>query len=168
MEKPILESLLIEHKSWRAVARHLGKSQGSIRYWVRKHDLDTNKERSKFRLTQDNAICTQCKITKPMTEFYKKNKTNANSFCKDCFLAYIKVRWHDKKKEAIEFMGGKCIDCKGVFHPAVYQFHHLDPKTKEFSWGKGRLKNFEKIKKELAKCVLLCANCHVIRHSNYL
>jgi len=61
-------------------------------------------------------------------------------------------------------MGGACADCGEIYPPEVYDFHHLDPDTKEAHPGdlmKGKWITFEE---EIMKCVLLCANCHRIRH----
>lgn len=70
------------------------------------------------------------------------------------------------KQVAIDALGGECADCRGVFPPAVYDFHHLDPSEKEYNLGDviRRKRNREVIADELSKCVLLCANCHRIRH----
>lgn len=61
----------------------------------------------------------------------------------------------------------KCETC-GNNHPAVIQFHHIDPSTKD-----GSISNFtqtgwsiDRIKKEISKCKVLCANCHFILHWN--
>ena len=71
----------------------------------------------------------------------------------------------ERKQRAVAHLGGKYADCAGVFPPPVYDFHHLDPKEKEFNLGDIlRKKDFLIIEKELTKCVLLCANCHRIRH----
>lgn len=69
-----------------------------------------------------------------------------------------------RKIEAVEYKGGVCTKCKGVFDPCVYDFHHRDPSIKE-----GRASVFlnwslERIKIELDKCDLLCANCHRLEH----
>lgn len=48
---------------------------------------------------------------------------------------------------------------------AAFQFHHTDPRKKDFIIGNVANKNWEKIKLELNKCILLCANCHSIEHS---
>lgn len=74
--------------------------------------------------------------------------------------------WRLKRKEKIvACMGGKCTDCGGVFPSIVYDMHHLDPSQKEM--GLGQLKNYswKRIVAELAKCVMLCVNCHRVRHS---
>ena len=48
----------------------------------------------------------------------------------------------------------------------MLSFHHKDSKNKSFSLGdivrNGR--SFEKIKKEISKCVILCSDCHRILH----
>ena len=87
--------------------------------------------------------------------------------CKPCLYEYQKNRWHQRKLDAIEYKGGVCADCGQMPHPAAMQFHHLDPEEKDFSWNKGRLRAWDSVLKELDKCVLLCANCHTIRHSDY-
>lgn len=68
------------------------------------------------------------------------------------------------KLEAIKKFGNACYDC-GISYPSqVYDFHHLNPKKKNFSWKKMRQVSKKKRDAELSKCVLLCANCHRIRH----
>jgi hypothetical protein len=75
-------------------------------------------------------------------------------------------RWVNKKLDAIAYKGDKCLDCSQKFHYSIYEFHHLDPNTKDYTWAKLRMKSWSNIKKELDKCVLLCANCHRTRHWN--
>lgn len=54
-----------------------------------------------------------------------------------------------------------CLLC-GETNPRCLQFHHRDRKRKAFSIGEaGKLKkNKEEVLKEVAKCDLLCGNCH--------
>ena len=59
-----------------------------------------------------------------------------------------------------------CADCGIQYPPYVMEFHHLDPTLKMFGLGQGRFREGrERILAEIAKCVLLCANCH--RHREY-
>lgn len=59
-----------------------------------------------------------------------------------------------------------CRTC-GQDHPACLVFHHLEPATKELGvadavrrgWGRDR------ILAEMAKCTVLCANCHLKLHA---
>ncbi len=109
--------------------------------------------------------CKVCKLSKPAGSFYSRpdRKSKYQSYCKDCFNTYCMERWKQKKLDAIQHMGGKCFDCQISYHPNIYEFHHLN--DKKYTWTKLRLKSWINIKKELAKCVMLCANCHRMRHA---
>jgi hypothetical protein len=109
--------------------------------------------------------CPQCKESKDESDFYRKTKTRLQSMCKPCFNTYTMNRWNQRKLEAIKYKGGKCVDCNQSYHYAAFDFHHLDPGTKEFGWVKMRLISKVKMLKELDKCALLCSNCHRIRHA---
>jgi len=89
-------------------------------------------------------------------------------YCKKCFNARCQQRWVKRKLEAIDYLGNRCADCDlhiSQSHYAVFEFHHLDPTQKDADWNKLRLSSSARILSELAKCVLLCANCHRIRHA---
>jgi hypothetical protein len=60
-----------------------------------------------------------------------------------------------------------CADC-GERHPATLQFHHLNSEDKMFNIGNAIRDgiSLDRIKKEIEKCIVLCANCHAIRHFN--
>jgi len=81
----------------------------------------------------------------------------------------IQKQREDKRKrklEAISYLGGKCFICGGEFHPAVYEFHHLDPTTKDRDPSKMLQLSWKRLSAELDKCKLLCANCHRLEHHN--
>ena len=65
---------------------------------------------------------------------------------------------------AIEHMGGKCSICS-YDHPAGLQFHHRNPREKEFEIS-SRM-SWVRIVEELKKCALVCANCHCEIHAGY-
>lgn len=54
-----------------------------------------------------------------------------------------------------------CIDC-GETHIEVLQFHHL--RDKDFTIGASLYKDSKVLYEEMMKCVVLCANCHILRH----
>ena len=91
---------------------------------------------------------------------------NHNYLCSPCQSKEKQSRHAKRKLEAIEYLGGKCADCGGVVHPQAYDFHHVDPSNKK---GKVtqmlRQNSWKTIVEELDKCVLLCANCHRVRHA---
>jgi hypothetical protein len=61
----------------------------------------------------------------------------------------------------------RCVNC-GQRHPATLHFHHLNSEDKTFniSYAVNRGFSLDRIKKEIEKCIVLCANCHAIRHYN--
>ena len=118
--------------------------------------------------TATTKLCCGCKEILDVGNFYKKSGTTLQAYCKRCLLDKQMKRWQERKREAIKYKGSICIDCKQTFNAPIYQFHHLDPSTKDYDWSKLRQLNWKCILKELDKCVLLCANCHIMRHSGYV
>lgn len=126
--------------------------------------------------------CTKCKIEQPVTNFSFKNTTKGTlaSNCKKCQKImkdkhYIKNQkyyinrnrerrkkkrqwWAELKKELF------CVKC-GNNHPAVLDYHHRDYTQKEFTLS-AWYQNYseERVLEELAKCEVLCSNCHRILH----
>jgi hypothetical protein len=68
-----------------------------------------------------------------------------------------------------------CADCGGNFPEICMDFHHLNEETKlDHIQKRGRNRSMtwtlckyskQKIDEEINKCVVLCSNCHRIRHS---
>ena len=125
--------------------------------------------------------CKKCSEEKSLTEFVKtKACTYGRSHtCKVCNWKirapeYKKDRKNrassenkknrDKKSYMVKKMGGICYDCKSVYPDCVYDFHHLDPSQKDFKLSSVRSMNLDLIDQELSKCIMLCSNCHRVRH----
>jgi 5-methylcytosine-specific restriction endonuclease McrA len=70
------------------------------------------------------------------------------------------------RDQAATYKGGKCQICGYDKCSAALEFHHVDPRTKDFTISQ-RMTTFEAIRRELDKCVLLCANCHREVHDGY-
>lgn len=65
------------------------------------------------------------------------------------------------KELAIAYKGGKCIFCGYSKYNGALDFHHINSSTKDFGLSvRGLTRSWEKIKEEVEKCVLVCANCH--------
>ena len=70
------------------------------------------------------------------------------------------INWKKVKKlELIKYKGGCCEVCGYDKCPAALEFHHKDPKGKDFAISSHSY-SFEKMKKEVDKCMLVCSNCH--------
>jgi hypothetical protein len=63
-----------------------------------------------------------------------------------------------------------CADCGQTFPAWVMDFDHRDPNEKSFAVmaGKALLKSRETLLAEVAKCDVVCANCHAIRTYKWL
>lgn len=129
----------------------------------------------------DTKKCRICEVVKPLSEFHKNKNCSKGvvGTCRICTGDRITQWYRDnrvtrqeaansrnrsRKLKAIDHFGGKCNDCRESFPPCVYQFHHLDPSVKDYNPSEAMTQTDEKMWKELSKCVMLCANCHMIRH----
>jgi len=113
--------------------------------------------------------CSKCQEVKDLSEFYhnsmgKGKGKRYSSYCKPCHSKFMMDRWKVMKDRAIEYLGGKCKRCQNTYHRSIYQFHHL--RDKDAMWDTAKKWSWEKIKSELDKCELLCANCHIYEHSD--
>ena len=85
-----------------------------------------------------------------------KNKGSVDNFRKNL------------KQKAINSLGGKCQICGYDKCAAALEFHHLDPSQKDFAIGSnGHSRSWERVKQELTKCQLVCANCHREIHTGH-
>lgn len=76
----------------------------------------------------------------------------------------LKRRRRRRKAQLIEMFGGRCLDCGYDSSPAALEFHHRDAATKEFGVGNWH-GSWERLVREAAKCDLVCATCHRLRHA---
>lgn len=71
------------------------------------------------------------------------------------------------REMAVAYLGGKCSHCGYDKCIGALDIHHLDPNEKEFSISvDGNTRSLERVKREIDKCVLVCANCHRETHRN--
>lgn len=77
------------------------------------------------------------------------------------------IRGYKRKIECILQLGGKCKECGYKKNVAALHFHHIIPSLKEFGLDIRAFSNhrMETLLNELAKCELLCSNCHLEKHN---
>lgn len=135
----------------------------------------------------DSKKCPKCGHTKLLTEF-NKNKSKSDGrqiYCRECDKARSKdsydngnrkqqIRARDRRnKEANHelvkrykrFCGCTKCDEREV---AVMDLHHLDPSIKEANPSEMYKHSRAKLKAEIRKCVVLCANCHRKVHAGII
>lgn len=131
-------------------------------------------------------VCGKCKQEKTLSEF-NKNKGTKDGYhgdCRSCKKQY-QADWYQRHKdehrartktrnkrvvaELREFVKQvkdvPCLDCGGRFPSFVMDFDHLPEYDKVGHVARlvNAGKSLQKIKDEIAKCEIVCANCHRIR-----
>jgi hypothetical protein len=104
--------------------------------------------------------------------WHKKQYANAPAY-KEAFNE--RVRRRNKRRHKIvadmlaAFRATRCIFC-GEKEPCCLVAHHIDSTEKDFSLGRARYSGHgrNRVMRELAKCVCLCANCHAKLHANVI
>lgn len=168
MKKEELIRLIDLDYSQRMIAEELNTSQSNVKYWLKKLNLKTNK--NKFNIIdKDEKFCPKCKTIKPLDDFYKRtNRNSVGGYCKKCSNEYHTERVKNVKIRIVNYMGGQCTKCSLKLensHYSVFDLHHLDPKEKDINFKRLKFQKWETIKKEADKCILVCSNCHRIIHA---
>lgn len=92
---------------------------------------------------------------------YDRKKGHTRKRCNSCGASrQTPEKRHALKKEMIGWAGGSCRMCGYRRSPHSLTFHHVDPATKRFNLAGSHSRSLEALRAEVAKCVLLCANCH--------
>lgn len=122
--------------------------------------------------------CSRCKQEKPRERFSKASRSTdgLNAWCKDCFKAYERARYANGDRERKErnkaasvdrgraflwkvLTEAECADC-GLADPLVLEFDHRDPSEKSANISELIPFGIARIKREIDKCDIVCANCH--------
>jgi hypothetical protein len=70
-------------------------------------------------------------------------------------------KWRTKVLQELKnAFGTKCGICNYDRCSSALEFHHIDPLEKLFTLSDSNINNWNKLRDEAKKCVLLCANCH--------
>jgi hypothetical protein len=84
-------------------------------------------------------------------------------YCKPCMKQVKQNELAEIKAYVAKLVHeGACLDC-GEDDDRCLVWHHRDPATKVRKIGECRC--WSHLHEELAKCDLLCANCHMKRHA---
>lgn len=98
---------------------------------------------------KSNTHCQQC--GKELPEEWNKPK---------CGVCYVNNHRKNKRQWAIDHKGGCCCLCGYNKTNRSLCFHHLNEDEKEIRLSSDHTVSWERLKKELDKCILVCANCH--------
>ena len=159
-----LEALVESGFTIREMAEELERSQSTVRHWLRRYDLQTQRIHGR-RAAALAAIAGGRKKFEwtcrkhGLTDFHAFG--NGRSRCARCSCEAVSRRRRRSKDTLVGEAGGRCAICGYDRCLAALQFHHKDRKTKKFEiGGKGITRAIDALREEARKCVLLCANCH--------
>ena len=79
---------------------------------------------------------------------------------KSPYIARKRAHWHASVAMLNELRDVPCADCGRRFPPCVMQFDHRDPATKRFEVTRIIARARSVILAEVAKCDIVCTNCH--------
>lgn len=108
--------------------------------------------------------CKRCGTEKPLDRFEKNRHV-----CRKCMGDAQKIAKQKKmarfRKMIDELKSAPCADCKQTYEPICMDFDHLPGYEKDFGIAKVSNGNVseERLLAEIAKCEIVCANCHRIR-----
>lgn len=114
-------------------------------------------------------VCVACGLKKEAGKFrkYYNGRKVRRTMCMSCENKAKRDKNRERRISAFKHFGEKCADC-GIKSSSknyiIFDFHHLDPKKKEFKFNRSNSVSDKRYWAEINKCVMLCSNCHRLRH----
>ena len=112
---------------------------------------------------------------KRQAAYYQRNKESLKAYAMERWRSLdddqrsarrisVSERWriHADAVDAIKLASG-CIDCGYNAHSAALEFDHLPGTVKLFCIGAAKGRSMARVLAEIAKCEIVCANCHRVR-----
>jgi hypothetical protein len=173
--------------SVRRIARELGVAQSSVSVWVRNVVTPAPPPAAptrpagampvrRLRVWRSGQLrhCGRCGHDLPV-ELFNRLGEGLQWWCRSCFAAYFRARGqlHRDQSQAakqarqrrlrahiLDFLREHpCVDC-GEHDPVVLEFDHLGSKTAAIAALVSATASLAVIDAEIAKCEVVCANCH--------
>ncbi len=129
----------------------------------------------------DMKVCSKCRLPQPLESFPLKNRSRGtrHPICKSCqnelvrrhyqahreaYIEKARRRNDEYTRTAADFLidylsSHPCVDC-GEADIVVLEFDHQRDKFMAVSELVRESYSLERIKQEIAKCEVVCANCH--------
>jgi hypothetical protein len=148
------------------IAECVNRSKATVRYWLRRFGLRTQLSRggpprAGVREARESGLrelllnCPRHGATQHLLD------ARGCYRCRRCRRDAVVRRRRKVKRLLVRESGGRCAICGYDRCLAALEFHHVDPRTKDFGMAaKGMARSIERLRAEARKCILLCSNCH--------
>jgi hypothetical protein len=174
-----------EGKSLRQIAGEVNASVGSVSVWVRDVPRKEARDGVQEQVSGEGGVlempdstetrrCGRCNNELPLSAF-NRHPHGHQWWCRECFREYFRERGAKHRRQSGEARRRRrlaarqfvkehlathpCVDC-GESDVAVLEFDHLREKLRELSQLVGSGASLAVIKTEIAKCEVVCCNCH--------
>jgi len=124
--------------------------------------------------------CSKCEIEKPINEFNSKGRNKLQPYCRPCDNEHarqyykknrerVKKQINDARKIRVANLSNEirklkesvpCADCGKKYPYYVMDFDHITGKKIDNISSMINSGVSKKIKEEIEKCEIVCANCH--------
>lgn len=179
VDKDEFTSFVLEGWTVKELQEFYGISRSTVYVYKKKWDLTGFSPNSNTRIVDredETKKCSDCGITKPLTEFYSNGyqpngKKKYKGKCKGCDKKYHTNNQIAKIISILAEFGKeyKCEKCGYDRNTAAITFHHTNPSEKEFAISEiSKTYSEQKLREEIKKCVVLCHNCHMEEHYPHL
>jgi transposase len=166
LAKSQLEALVDAGMSTSEIATAMDRSKTSVRHWLRKHGLRTR--RSVGSRPREATIAARAQglseLLLPCSRHGQVShvRDSRGYFrCRTCRGEAVVRRRRRVKQTLVDEAGGCCRLCGYDRSVVALEFHHLDPREKQFGVASGGVaRSLARVRAEVRKCVLLCSNCH--------
>jgi len=134
-------------------------------------------------------LCPRCELKKPVADFSRRSVTSPQpcSYCRSCQRRYCRRHYlqnrelHNSRRcqrqqenrvdilrlPAEHKRGTACVDC-GERDPVVLEFDHVKGRKEGNISRMVCTSTWDRIKEEIKKCEIRCANCHRRRTAKQL
>jgi Helix-turn-helix domain len=156
-----LEELVEAGLTVRAMAARLERSPTTIRFWLRRYELQTDRMRVLALGSGDRppTFVRTCRVHGRAEHVSDERGTYR---CKRCRVHRVTEYRRRVKQRLVAEAGGACALCGYDRCLGALEFHHIDRSEKSFGIsGRGLAYSMDSLRREAKKCVLLCSNCHV-------
>jgi transposase len=163
LDRRELEAFVASGLSIVQIAEKVGRSPTAVRHWLAKYGLETAaaKRVRASRAARETGRLTIQLVCRHhgVTDFGLEGRGNYR--CLRCRTDAVSKRRRTLKAQLVEEAGGACVICGYSRYAGALHFHHCDRSQKSFSLSElGLARSLDRARKEAAKCVLVCSNCH--------